>query len=195
MSVVAVIVVALALGALLGHRLAARGLTAANALLGRQVLAYAILIAVGAAGFLLYRAPQLAWMPTVAAVYGELAALHGARALAAFALALLLILEWPGRRDLRRFRQLLGGGAVLALLAGYLAYRALPLRIRLDSWVEDGVVMQTTAYTCAPASIATLVRWFGGDTAATEASVAYLAGTTREGTSTFHELRVMRRLG
>ena len=108
MSVVAVIVVALALGALFGHRLAARGLTAANALLGRQVLAYAILIAVGAAGFLLYRAPQLAWMPTVAALYGEPAALHGARALAAFALALLLILEWPGRRDMRRLRQLLG---------------------------------------------------------------------------------------
>lgn len=30
---------------------------------------------------------------------------------------------------------------------------------------------------------------------ATEASVAYLAGTTREGTSTFHELRVILRLG
>lgn len=196
MTAAAIIVVALALGATLGRRLAARGLTAQNALVGRQLLAYAILIFAGGAGLLLFYAPRLAWMPTVAVLYGEGAVLHAARAAAAFALTLLITLEWPGRREPKRRRQLLVGGAALLLLAGYLGFRAIPLRLSVERlWIHDGVVMQSTAYTCAPASIATLVRWFGGDTLATEASVASIAGTTREGTSTFAEVRTMRRLG
>lgn len=196
MSGILVVLVALALGSELGRRLARRGVTAANALVGRQVPAYVVLITVAGFGFLLYRAPRLAWMPTGFALYGEPAVLHAARALAACSVALLVVMEWPGRREPARRRRLWGGGSVLAALAGLLVFRALPLRVRAaDSWIDNGVVRQTTAYTCAPASIATLVRWFGGDTSATEASVAGLAGTTREGTNTLRELAVMQRLG
>lgn len=191
-----VILLGLIAGALLGRRLAARGVTAADALVGRQVLAYAILIGVCAAGLLIYFAPRLAFMPDFAAVYGERAVLDATRAVAALALGLVVALEWPGRRDGRRLRALIGTGSALGLLAGFLAYRALPLRVdAADSWIHEGVVMQTTPYTCAPAAIATLVRWILHDTTATEAAIVSLARTTREGSTTYDELKAMRRLG
>jgi predicted double-glycine peptidase len=191
-----VILAALAAGAALGLRLASRGVTAQNGLVGRQGLAYAILSgAILLVLFLVY-APRLRWMPDVVVLYGQASALHLARAACAFALALLVMLEWPGRGDPARRRALLTGGLLLAAVAVYLGWRSLPLRMRAeDSFIDDGIVRQTTAFTCAPASIATLVRWFGGDSAATEASVASLAGTTHEGTSTLDEIAVMQRLG
>src|SRR5688572_10448949 len=104
-----IVVTSLAIGAFCGLRLSANGITAANALLGRQLLAYAILIAVTVGAFLLYFAPSLPWMPTLAALYGERITIHGGRAVAAFGLALLLTMEWHGRRDGRRRLQLVVG--------------------------------------------------------------------------------------
>jgi len=191
-----VILVALAAGAALGLRLAARGLTAQNALIGRQRLAYTILGGSGLLVLLLVYAPRLRWMPDVVVLYGQGSALHLARAACALAVALLVTLEWPGRRDRARRRQLVTGGLLLGVVAVYLGWRSLPLRMHAeDAFIDDGIVRQTTAFTCAPASIATLVRWFGGDSGASEASVATLAGTTHEGTSTLGEIAVMRRLG
>jgi hypothetical protein len=59
----------------------------------------------------------------------------------------------------------------------------------------DGVVMQTTPYSCAPSTIATLVRHVLGDTTVTERSVTVMTRTTRDGTNTLAEIRAMRRLG
>ncbi len=69
------------------------------------------------------------------------------------------------------------------------------LPIVLDEYVERAEVHQTTAYTCAPASIATLMRLTGLDTNSSERAVVEIAGTTRRGTSTLAELHAMEDLG
>ena len=186
----------LVLGGWLGRRLAGRGITADNALVGRQRLAYVVLLAAGGTAALLYFSPRIPLIPTLVALYADASVMHLARAVTAFALGLLALLEWPGRRDPKRRRNLLAGSAILAGMAGYLVWRAAPITGLLrDPWVLDGVVMQTTSYTCAPASIATLARMLTGDTTISERSVATLAGTTREGTNTLAEVRTMRLLG
>jgi hypothetical protein len=183
-------------GAILGRRLAASGLTAQNALIGRQRLAYATLVGVGAAGALIYYSYKVRWLPDTLVLYGEVAFLPATQLVAGFAIGLLLLLEWPGRRDSVRRRQLIAGTAILVVGWGFLAYRSLPIASQLaESLVIDGVVMQTSSYTCAPASIATLARHLLQDTTVTERQAAVAARTTRGGTHTLGEIRAMRALG
>jgi hypothetical protein len=191
-----VVALALAAGVAAGSRLARRGVTADNALVGRQRGAYAVFLAVAAVAALIYWGQSASWVPAPVFLYAEAGVWDGARALAGFALGLLLALEWRGRHEYRRRKHLIGGSAVLALALGFLLYRSLPVTgILLASYVEDGVVMQTTGYTCAPASIATLARLTGADTGMTERAAVALTGTTREGTSTHAEMRALRALG
>lgn len=191
------IVVALscAVGAFAGWRLARVGVTAANALRGRQLAAYVALAVVSGAGFIFYFAPTLRWVPSYAAVMGEQIVMDGSRALAAFALGFVALLEWPGRRDPVRRRQLALATGLLAFGTGFLTYRSLPISVGAPGRVDGAVVLQTTPYTCAPATIATLLRWVGADTGATEEAIVALARTTREGTTTRTEVDVLRRLG
>jgi len=196
MRLILVVALALVAGILAGRTLARRGVTAANALTGRQAQAYAVFLGVAALGAILYWGPRLAWMPTWFALYSEAMVWDGARALAAVALGLLLGLEWGGRRDRARRRQLLGGSAVLILATAFLLYRSLPVTgILRPPAVLDGIVIQTTPYTCAPAAIATLARFTGLDSGMTERDAVRLAGTTREGSSARAELRALRALG
>ena len=134
-------------------------------------------------------------MPTFAAVIGEQIVLDGSRAIAAFALGFVALLEWPGRGDPLRRRHLVLGTGFLAIGTAFLTYRALPITIETPARVEDAVVMQTTPFTCAPATIATLLRWVGADTGATERGIVALAGTSREGTTTRREIEILRRVG
>jgi len=185
-----------ALGAIAGRRLAARGITAENALKGRQVGAYLVLVAAGGATALLYYAPKIPGLPATPVLYAEAAVWPVVQAFAALALGFLIGLEWSGRRDRRRLVTMVAGAAVLALAVGFLFYRSLPLERSLGAPRSvDGVVMQTTSYTCAPAAIATIVRALRGDTTVTESTVVALAGTSRSGTTALAEIRAMRRLG
>jgi predicted double-glycine peptidase len=192
-------VAGLGLGALLGRRLAARGVTAENALTGRQGLAYSILIAIAAGFALVYFGPRLSllsWVPTPVTLYGEEAVWPLAGGMAAFALGLLALMEWPGRRVPKRLATLALGSVVMAAALGYLGYRSLPVTGELGAGlVVDGVVMQTTSYTCAPASIATLARAVGLNAGLTERAVVELARTTRKGTTSLSEIRAMGALG
>jgi hypothetical protein len=189
----------LAAGALSGRRLAGRGVTAANALEGRQGLAWGILLAVAGGFALIYFRDSLsliAWLPAMPLLLLEESVWPAVTALGAFALGLLLTMEWPGRRDARRLRTMATGAVVILLALTYLGWRMLPIEgLVRGPLVESGVVMQTTSYTCAPATIATLVRHTGRDTTITELAVVTLARTTREGTSTLAEIRAMRILG
>lgn len=195
LTIVLTIGAGLAAGAVLGRRLAARGLTAENALTGRQLLAWGVFLGLGGVFALLYWAHAIPWLPILLVLLGEAAVWPFVQLLAAAALGLLVALEWPGRRDRRRLGTLLAGATVLLLGNGFLVYRSLPLAGSLGApRLVDGVVMQTTSYTCAPATIATLLRALG-DSTATERQVVELAGTTRGGTTTFGEIRAMRRLG
>ena len=60
-------------GAFLGRRLATHGFTAQNALIGRQRLAYAILVGVAVAGALIYYSYKVWWLPDTLVLYGEVA--------------------------------------------------------------------------------------------------------------------------
>lgn len=59
----------------------------------------------------------------------------------------------------------------------------------------EGVVLQTTSYSCAAATIATLHRQVNAEAKTTELDVIKLAGTSRQGTSTLAEIRTMEKLG
>jgi len=190
---------ALGAGAVSGRKLAARGITARNALDGRQRLAYGVLLGVAGAFSLVYFAPKLrplGWIPVSYALYAEEAVWPLVCAMAGFALGLIGAMEWPGRREPRRAVSAAGGMVLMAAALGYLYWRMLPITGILGApVVENGVVMQTTSYSCAPATIATLARLTGLDTAMTEARVVEIARTTREGTTTLRELRAMRAVG
>ena len=196
MRLILVVALALVSGTLAGRTLARRGVTAANALTGRQSQAYAVFLGVVALGAILFGASSFDWTPTWFMLYSQEMNGDGLRALAAVALGLLLGLEWRGRHDPARRWQLLGGSAALTLATSFLLYRSLPVTgILGPPAVRDGIVLQTTSYSCAPAAIATLARFTRLDTGMTEREAARLAGTSREGTSAYAELRVLRALG
>ena len=196
MRLILVVALALVSGTLAGRTLARRGVTAANALTGRQSQASAVFLGVVALGAILFGASSFDWTPTWFMLYSQEMNGDGLRALAAVALGLLLGLEWRGRHDPARRWQLLGGSVALTLATGFLLYRALPVAgILGPPAVRDGIVLQTTSYSCAPAAIATLARFTRLDTGMTEREAARLAGTSREGTSAYAELRVLRALG
>jgi hypothetical protein len=186
-------------GVWLGRRLARGGITAENALVGRQLVAYAILGGIAALFALIYYADRLSfipWLPTGLLLYAEEAVWPLVQAMPSFAIGLLVALEWPGRRTVRRLRTMAAGCLVLLAAWGYLEWRSIPVTGLLgEAAIHDGVVMQTTAYTCAPATIATLARATGLDTGMTERAVVGIARTTREGTTTLAEIRAMRLLG
>jgi len=182
-------------GGIAGRRLAQRGVTADNALVGRQAAAYAVLLTLGGMFAALYFADRLPFLPDVLVLWGAAAVWPFVQIVAALALGLTVTLEWPGRREPRRLRTLLAAGAVLVLAVTYLGWRQLPLVNALGAArLVDGVVMQTTSYTCGPASIATLAR-ASGMTDVDERRVVELAGTSRGGTTSLAEIRAMRRLG
>lgn len=186
----------LLLGAFVGRVLAARGVTAADALVGRQRLAYLILLFSALVALALYYSYRLWWLPSVVVLYGEVLLYPLVQVLASFAIGFIALLEWPGRRDRVRLRNLIGPVVLLTIGVGFLAYRSQPVINNLrPSFVVDGVVMQTTPYTCSSASIATLARVVFRDTTFSERRVAEVAGTTRAGTNTLLEIRAMRALG
>lgn len=186
----------LILGASLGRRLAKRGITSTNALEGKQGVTYAVLLFGAVVASLFYFKPVSEKMPAAMVMYGEAVFIPGTQFLACFGLGFLVFLEWPGRRDRMRRRNLILGSVLLAFCVGFLFYRSIPIDGMLgDDDAIDGVVMQTTPYSCAAASIATLVRQVLGDTTTTERTVVALTRTDRWGTSTLREIKVMRRLG
>lgn len=89
---------------------------------------------------------------------------------------------WTARVSLPRRMVMYGGLVALSLMLG-VELMALPrnhsgLRGRPDS---DGICLQSTGYTCAPAALATYL--YGRGIRTTEAEMARLCGTTSLGTS------------
>ena len=164
-------------------------------LAARRGRCIACVLLVGTGVLLLVVGDRLPWMPDVALLYAEEYGWPVLRFVGWLVLGLLPALEWRNVREGR-------GGRVaavtlaLAIGVGHLAYLAHPIAGALHRAREhDGVVMQTTSYTCAPASIATVARAARPGLRVSEREVAEMLGTTREGTSTLAELRAMDALG
>lgn len=192
-SVVAII--ALAIGTLVGRQLAGRGVTLTGLVAPHPLRCALLLMALLAGGVMLLFGDRLPWLPEPLLLYGEEYAWPALSVAGWVMLALLPALEWRNVREGRAGR-LVAATLALAIGVGHLAYLAQPVSDALHRTHErDGVVLQTTSYTCAPASIATLARFARPGLRVSEREVAEMLGTTREGTSTLAEIRTMDALG
>ena len=114
-----------------------------------------------------------------------------------FVLGLLIALEFRGLRSPQRLRQLVTALSILGCGLGILLHFAWPVAalVQDPEFSQEGVVLQTTPYTCAPASIANLTRVLGTHPNLSERDAANLSHTNRFGTSTLNQLRALKKLG
>lgn len=94
-----------------------------------------------------------------------------------------------------RWGPLYFGVAVLALVQGYAGWSSRPHLPPLgEPWISrDGVILQTTAFTCVPAAGANIAAILGVHT--TEGELVKLFHTTRDGTFPAQALRGLEELG
>ena len=112
-----------------------------------------------------------------------------------FFLGLLLLLESSGGNSRIKIVKLLTALGAIAFALSILLFFLQPVQAMLaQPKIIDGVVMQTTPYTCAPSSIATLARVTKQHPVITEKQVAAFTNTNRFGTTTLSEIRAMEKL-
>lgn len=194
------------LGVGAGRFLARRGV-ALNGTIANPQVQRAILLALAAAPLgvigliladknnLIY--PATRFFPLAPSLYLGAYALDLIVGLIVGAMGVLIGLEIFGRSDAQSRINLLASLAVIAIFASFLIHKTLPIGAGLGKpeIIDGRWVLQTTHYTCAPASIATLGRLTGKQPQLTEKEAALLAQTDRFGTSALEELRTLRKLG
>ncbi|MEM9216076.1 MAG: cysteine peptidase family C39 domain-containing protein [Cyanobacteria bacterium P01_F01_bin.150] len=183
-----------------GHVLAQRGVTADNALLKHQRQVYrwgAIAIAIALIFVIVMTTgKQSPWIPSFLLLYLGAYWLHAVLSACIVCVGFFVGLEKSGWRDRHRLQQLVGFVGIGVAAASFLVYQQYPISNLLAApRIIDGVVFQTTSYSCAAASIATLSHHLPLDTPVTEADVVDLARTSRMGTSTLAEIHAMKHLG
>ncbi len=202
--IVLVCVISFLIGGLFGKKLAERGITTdinlekyhGQILLGLIAIAILILSMYLLSVFnLMHRLIFI--IPTFIRLYLQAYFDKLILGLGCLILGLLVFLELSGKSSPRRMFQLsIAVGIVTVPLVIFLNL-SLPLTNSLDKpKVKDElVVLQTTNYTCAPSSIATLGRFTGKHPNLSERDVVKLANTNKFGTSTLAEIRAMEQLG
>ena len=196
-------IVAFLVGALLGKFLAARGITADNALVNHQKPLIWILLGIGLMLMILLiidRFNLAHWLPKIfpplILLYFAGYFYHFVVVFGCFTCGLLLILELSGKQSRRRRSQLIFSlGAIVCALSILFVFLRPVDNLLGDAKVIDGVVWQTTSFTCAPSSIATLGRYSHEKPNLTEKEVVKLTHTNRFGTTTLAEIRAMKKLG
>jgi predicted double-glycine peptidase len=197
--IVAILIFFLA-GSWLGWGLAKKGVTADNALKHNQRQVYLIgcitLGAVTLISILMAYGRNSPWVPSFLLLYVGAYFWYTILLICFFCTGLLILLELPGRKDRQRLQQLIVFLSVSFLSIYFLLYQSLPITDLVESpRVLDGVVFQTTPYSFAAATIATLVRKVNPNLNTTEKDVVKIAGTSRLGTTTLAEIRAMEELG
>ena len=191
------------LGGFLGNDLAKKGITADNALEKHQKTARIIFIGLAAILTVLiiidrsnvaYYVPQL--FPHFLSLYIQAAFDNVLLCVGFFLFGLLFLLELSGWSSKKRRNQLLVGLAAITFCLSVLFYLFSPIVNDVGELkIVDGVVIQSTTVTCAPASIATLARLSGKHPEITEKEVTKLTRTNRLGTNTLAEIAAMKKLG
>ncbi|CCQ63848.1 cysteine peptidase family C39 domain-containing protein [Crocosphaera watsonii] len=191
------------LGGFLGNDLAKKGITADNALEKYQKTARIIFIGLAAILTVLiiidrsnvaYYVPQL--FPHFLSLYIQAAFDNVLLCVGFFLFGLLFLLELSGWSSKKRHNQLLVGLAAITFCLSVLFYLFSPIVNDVGELkIVDGVVIQSTTVTCAPASIATLARLSGKHPEITEKEVTKLTRTNRLGTNTLAEIAAMKKLG
>jgi hypothetical protein len=116
--------------------------------------------------------------------------------LGCFFLGLLLLLELSGKRSQLKILQLLLAMGAIAFALSVLLFMVRPVQdLVAQPKISNGIVMQTTPYTCAPSTIATLARYTKKQPNLTEKAAIALTKTNRFGTTTLAEIRALKKLG
>ncbi len=198
-SLILICTLAFIIGGIWGKNLATRGITSDNALKNYQHLVWFLMAIAPCLGFLVILdkfnlAPLLPkifppiFLIYLAGYFNEIIV-----GLGCFFLGLLLFLELSGKRSKRQVAQLLIAIGAIACSLSILLYFLQPVQVAQPKIIDD-VVMQTTLYTCAPSSIATLGRYSKQHRNLTEGEVVKLTKTNRFGTTTLSEIRAMKKL-
>ncbi|MGD1808608.1 cysteine peptidase family C39 domain-containing protein [Dapis sp. BLCC M126] len=199
MIVIALIcLVSIILGLYLGKKLADRGITAENALVNHQRLTYIILIFLATViiTFLLSAKANPKLFPNIILLYIGEYTNDFVLGLGWLSMGFLLGLELPIQGDRQRLQKLILAVIIITIpLAGMIHYSLPVTNLLGEPVVVEEVVLQTTSYTCAPASIATIARITGTFPNFSEKDAIILTGTNRFGTSTLAEMRALHRLG
>ncbi|MBW4488786.1 MAG: hypothetical protein KME12_13450 [Trichocoleus desertorum ATA4-8-CV12] len=187
-------------GLFTGRVLARRGFTAANALQHHQKQVYVIsLLALGIGTLLsivLVAGRSSPLVPNFLLLYVGTYIWDVILAVCCFCTGLILSLELPAWKDVQRLQQLILFLLVSLSATCFLVYYQLPITNLVQAArVSEEVVLQTTPYSCAAASIATVAQLVNPNTPITELDVVQLAGTSRRGTSTIAEIHAMQALG
>ncbi len=199
---VLVCALAFACGAMLGKNLAAIGVTSDNALKNYQKPLVWLLIAVMPLLGILVILDKLHLASILPQIFPPILLIYLAGyfneiilGMGCFFLGLLLLLESTGKRSRQKIVQLMMALGTISLALSILLFFLQPVRaIVAQPKIVNGVVMQTTFYTCAPASIATLARVTKKHPVITEEDVVTLTKTNRFGTTTLREIRAMEKL-
>ncbi len=192
------------IGGSIGNRLAAQGITADINLEKHQGKILWVLIAIASIILSMYLLSILNLMhqvlfiiPTFIRLYIQAYSYKLILASGCLVLGLLVFLELSGKSSPRRMLQLSMAVVILTIPLTIFLHFCLPVTNSLDKprVRDEVVVLQTTSYTCAPSSIATLARFIGKHRSLSERDVVKLTMTNRFGTSTLAEIRAMEKLG
>ncbi len=189
-------------GAMLGKNLAVIGVTSDNALKNYQKPLVWMLVAVMPLLGILVLLDKFHLASLLPKVFPPMVLIYLAGyfneiilGMGCFFLGLLLLLESSGRRSRKKVVQLLIALSAIAFSLSILLFFLQPVQAMLaQPKIIDGIVMQTTPYTCAPSTIATLARATKTHPVITEQDVVALTKTNRFGTTTLSEIRAMEKL-
>lgn len=189
-------------GAWLGKNLAASGVTSDNALKNQQKLLTWLLGAIALLLGSLIIIDQFNFTPLLPQIFPPLLLIYIGGyfsqiivGLGCFALGLAIALELSGKRNRQKMRQLFLAVGAITLALSLLLFLLQPVQALLaPAKIVNGVVYQTTLFTCAPASIATLARYTQQHPQLTEQDVVQLTKTNRFGTTTLSEIKAMEKL-
>ena len=194
---------ALAGGALLGKNLAAKGVTSDNALKNHQKPLIWIFGAIAPILGILIIIDRLNLASLLPKIFPPMLLIYIAAyvdetivAIGCFCLGLLICLELSNKHSRPKIRQLLMAIAAISCALSMLLFFLQPVQAMVGKpKIINGAVMQTTPYTCAPASIATLARFTRKYPQLTEQDAVKLTKTNRFGTTTLAEIKAMEKLG
>ncbi|MGF1589009.1 MAG: cysteine peptidase family C39 domain-containing protein [Pleurocapsa sp.] len=201
-SLVVVCALTFAVGCIFGQNLAAKGITSDNALTNHQKPVAWLLIAIAPFLGILIILDKFNLAPLLPKIFPSMLLIYLAGyfneiivCLGCFFLGLLTFLELSGKRHRPKIVQLLIATGTISFALSILFVFLQPVQALVTQpKIIHGIVMQTTPYTCAPASIATLARYTQKNSQLTEREAVRLTKTNRFGTTTLSEIRAMKQL-
>jgi hypothetical protein len=201
-SLIVVCVLACGGGAILGKNLAAKGITSDNALKNYQQPLLWLLLAIAPFLVSLILLDKFHLAPLLPKIFPPMLLIYLAGyfneillGLGCFFLGLLVLLELSSKRSQPKILQLLVAISAIAFALSILLFFLRPIQTLVaQPKIINGIVMQTTPYTCAPSSIATLARYTKKHPNMTEKAAVELTKTNRFGTTTLGEIRALKKL-